>query len=120
MNIQTEIQSLWWENKLNVPLLLLLAVLGFSGMVGRAARAGFVPWDTGALGFTAPPGELPEDAALRRVAGSGFMSPRGWVFSGEPGSDFKTEPVEDLFSGVKHLQTYFPNVITSIMRGWNN
>lgn len=96
-------------------MLLLLAVLGFSGMVGRAARAGFVPWGTGGLGFNGPPGELHEDAALTRVAGSGFTSPRGWAFSGEPGSDLETEPVEDLFSGVKQLQPRIPTVITRFM-----
>lgn len=100
MNIQTETES-----PVGVPMLLLLAVLGFTGMEGRAARAGFIPWGTGGLGFTGPPGELHEDAALRRVAGSCFTSPRGWVFSGEPGSDFKTEPVDDLFSGAKQLKT---------------
>lgn len=107
-----------WESELNVPMLLLLAVRGFRGMVGRAARAGFVPWDTGGLGFTGPPGELPKDAALWRVAGSGFKSPRGWVFSGEPGSDFKTKPVEDLFSGAKHIKPYVPIAISRYMCGW--
>lgn len=99
-------------------MLLLLAVLGFCGMEGRAARAGFVPWGTGGLGFTGPPGELHDDEALSRADGSGFMSPRGWVLSGDSGSDFKTKPVEDLFSGVKQLQTYFPTVITRYMCGW--
>lgn len=98
-------------------MLLLLAVLGFTGMVGRAARAGFVPWGTGGLGFIDPPGEEHEDAALTREAGSGLMSPRGWAFSGEPGSDLETEPVEDLFSGVKQLQTNIPTVITRFMCG---
>lgn len=84
-------------------LLLLLLVLGFCGMVGRAARAGFVPWGTGGFGLTGPPGELEEDVALRRVAGSGFASPRGGVFSGEPGSDLTIEPVGDLFSEVVGL-----------------
>lgn len=96
-------------------MLLLLAVLGLTGMVGRAARAGFVPWGTGGLGFIAPPGELHEDAALTRAAGSGFMSPRGWAFSGEPGSDLESDPVEDLFSGVKQSQPHMPTVITRFM-----
>lgn len=72
-------------------------------MVGRAARAGFVPWGTGGFGLTGPPGELEEDVALRRVAGSGLASPRGGVFSGEPGSDLTIEPVGDLFSEVVGL-----------------
>ncbi len=67
--------------------LLLLPVLGFCGMVGRAASAGFAPCGTGGFGLTGPPGELEEDVALRRGAGSGLVSPRGGVFSGEPGSD---------------------------------
>lgn len=99
-------------------MLLLLAVLGFRAMEGRAARAGFVPWGTSGLGFIGPPGELHEDAALARVASSGFVSPRAWVFSGEPGSDLETEPVEDLFSGVKKLQPDIPTVITRSM--WIN
>lgn len=81
-------------------LLLLLVVLGFCGMVGRAARAGLIPCGTGGFGLTGPPGELEEDAALRRVAGSGLVSPRGGVFSGEPGSDLMIELVGDLFSEV--------------------
>lgn len=96
-------------------MLLVLAVRGFSGMLGRAARAGFVPWGTGGLGFIGPPGELHEDAALTRVAGSGFMSARGLAFSGEPGSDLEIEPVEDLFSGVKQLQPHTPTVITRLV-----
>lgn len=79
-------------------LLLLLLVLGFCGMVGRAASAGFAPCGTGGLGLTGPPGELEEDVALRRGAGSGLVSPRGGVFSGEPGSDLITEPLGDLLS----------------------
>lgn len=73
----------------NLPMLLLLLVLGFCGMVGRAARVGFGPWGT----------------ALRRVAGSGLVSPREWVFSGEPGSDLRTEAVEDRFSEAAGLAT---------------
>lgn len=73
----------------NKPMLLLLLVFGFCGMVGRAARAGFVPCGT----------------ALRRVAASGLVSPRGWVFSGEPGSNLKTEAVEDRFSEAAGLAT---------------
>lgn len=97
-------------------MLLLLAVLGLTGMVGRAARAGFVPWGTGGLGFIGPPpGELHEDAALTRAAGSGFTSPRGWAFSGEPGSDLESDPVEDRFSGVKQLQPHIPTVMTRFM-----
>lgn len=84
-------------------LLLLLVVLGFCGMVGRAARVGFVPWGTGGFGLTGPPGELEGDVALRRVAGSGLASPRGGVFSREPGSDLTIEPVGDLFSEVVGL-----------------
>lgn len=92
-----------------VPMLLVLAVLGLTGMVGRAARAGFAPWGTGGLGVVGPPGELHGDAALTRAAGSGFTSPRGWAFSGEPGSDLESDPVEDLFSGVKQLQPHILN-----------
>lgn len=81
-------------------LLLLFVVLGFCGIVGRAARAGFAPCGTGGLGLTGPPGELEEDVALRRGAGSGLVSPRGEVFSGEAGSGLQTEPPGDLLSGV--------------------
>lgn len=69
-------------------LLLLLVVLGFCGMVGRAARVGFAACGTGGFGVAAPPGELEEDVTRRRVATSGLVSPRGGVFSGEPGSDW--------------------------------
>lgn len=83
-------------------LLLLLGVLGFCGRVGLEARAGFAPCGTGGLGLTGPPGELEEDVALRRGAGSGLVSPRGGVFSGEPvgGSGLLTGPLGDLLSGV--------------------
>lgn len=66
-------------------------------MVGRAARAGFVPCGTGGLGLTGPPEELEEEVALRRGARSGFVSPRGGLFSGEPvgGSDLLIEPLGD-------------------------
>lgn len=84
-----------------VPMLLLvLVVLGFCGMVGRAARAGFAPCGTGGLGLTGPPEELEEDVALRRGTGSGLVSPRGEVFSGEAGSGLLMEQLGDLFSGV--------------------
>lgn len=86
-------------NPLTVPmLLLLLLVRGFCGMVGRAASAGFAPCGTGGFGLTGPPGELEEDVALTRGAGSGLVSPRGGDFSGEPGSDLLIEPLEGLFS----------------------
>lgn len=86
---------------LTVPvLLLLLVVLGFCGIVGRAARAGFAPCGTGGLGLTGPPGELEEDVALRRGTGSGLVSPRGEVFSGDAGSALLMEPLGDLLSGV--------------------
>lgn len=98
-------------------MLRLLGVLGFNGMVGRAASAGFVPWGTGGLGFMGPPGELHEDVALTRVAGSGCPSPRRWAFSGEPESDLETEPVEDRFSGVKQLQSHNTTVITRFVFG---
>lgn len=80
-------------------LLLLVTVLGFCGMVGRAARAGFAPCGTGGLGLTGPPGELEEGVALRRETGSGLVSPRGSVFSGEPGSGLLIEPLGDRLSG---------------------
>ncbi len=80
-------------------LLLLLLVLGFCGMVGRAASAGFAPCGTGGFGLTGPPGGLEEEAALTRGAGSGLVSLlRGEVFSGEPGSGLFIEPVGDLLS----------------------
>lgn len=81
-------------------LLLVLVVLGFCGMLGRAANAGFAPCGTGGLGLSGPPGELDEDVALTRGAGSGLASPRGGVFSGEPvgGSDLLIEPLGDLLS----------------------
>ena len=83
----------------DVPMLLLLLVVrGFWGMVGRAASAGFAPSGTGGFGLTGPPGELDDDVDLRRRAGSGLASPRGGVFSGEPGSDLLTELVGDLLS----------------------
>lgn len=72
------------ESELSSMLLLLLGFLGFCGRVGLAARAGFAPCGTGGLGLTGPPGEFEEDVALRRGAGSGLVSPRGGVFSGEP------------------------------------
>lgn len=65
-------------------LLLRLVFLGFWGRVGRAAREGFAPCGTGGLGLTDPPGELEEDVALGRGAGSGLVSIRGGLFSGEP------------------------------------
>lgn len=74
-------------------MLLLLVVLGFCGMLGRAAKAGFIPCGTGGFG-------LAEDVALRRGAGSGLGSLRGGVFSGEPGSNLMIEPAGDLFSVV--------------------
>lgn len=83
-------------------LLLLLVVLGFCGMVGRAARAGFAACGTGGFGVAAPPGELEEDATRRRVATSGLVSARGGVFSGEPGSDW------DLFSDEVGLAADIP------------
>lgn len=79
-------------------LLLLLVVLGFCGMVGRAARAGFAPCGTGGLGPNVPPGELEEDVPLRRETGSGLVSTRGRVFSGEPGSGLM-ELLGDRLSG---------------------
>lgn len=83
-------------------LLLVLLVLGFCAMEGRAARAGFAPCGTGGLGLNGPPGELEEDVALRRGTGSGLVSPRGGLFSGEPvgGSDLLIEPLGDLLSEV--------------------
>lgn len=88
--------------QLSVPMLL---VLGFCGMVGRAAREGFVPWGTGGFGLSGPPGEVAADVALRRGTGSGLVSPRGGFLSGEPGSDLTAEPVRDLFSEALGLVT---------------
>lgn len=85
---------------LSVPVLLLLPVVfGFWAMLGRAARAGFAPCGNGGLGLTGPPGELEEDVALRRGPGSGLVSTRGKVFSGEPGSGLLMEPLGDRLSG---------------------
>ena len=69
-------------------------------MVGRAASAGFAPCGTGGLGLTGPEGELEEDAALRRVASSGLVSPRVEVFSGAAESALIMEPLGDLLSVV--------------------
>lgn len=80
-----------------VPVLLLL-LFGFVGMVGRAARVGFAPCGTGGFGLTGPPEGLEEDAALDRGAGSGLVSPRRPVFSGELGSDLLTTPGGGLLS----------------------
>lgn len=81
-------------------VLLLLVLLGFWGIVGLAARAGFAPCGIGGFGLTGPPGELEEDVALRRGAGSGLVSIRGGVFSGEPirGSGLLPDPHGGLLS----------------------
>lgn len=68
--------------------------------MGRAARAGFAPCGIGGLGLTCPPGELEEEVALRRRAGSGFASARGGGFSAGPvaASDWLIEPLGDRLS----------------------
>lgn len=83
-------------------LLLLLLVLGFCGMLGRAARVGFAPGGISGLGLIGPPGEVEEDVALTRGAGSGLASPRAGIFSGEPVSGLLMEPLGALLlSGVE-------------------
>lgn len=90
----------WWPAySLKVPaVLLLLLVLGFWGMVGRAARAGFAPCGTGGFGVPGLTGELEEDVALTRVAGSGFGSLRVEDLSGAAGLVLLLELLGDLLS----------------------
>lgn len=78
--------------------LLLLVVLGFCGMVGRAARVGFAPCGTGGLGLPGPVGELEEDVFLRRVPCSVLVSPRTEDFSGGAESALLMELLGDLLS----------------------
>lgn len=84
-----------------IPMLLPLLVLGFCGMVGRAARAGFAPCGTGGLGFTGPAGEVEEDVALRRAAGSSLVSLRAEVFSEAKALALLVEQLEVLVSVVE-------------------
>lgn len=110
------------KEALRVPiLLLLLGVLGFCGRVGLAARAGFAPCGNGGFGLTGPPGELEEEVALIRGTGSGLISPRGVVLSGEPvgRSDLLMEPLGKILwgglrLGCSHIQKKMHMVISCI------
>lgn len=110
-------------------LRLLLGVFGFWGRLGRAARESFTPWGIGGLGLMGPPGELEEEAALGRGAGSGLVSTRGGVFSGEPvgESDLLTEPVRILLCGSHstygitaygHFSKQTANTSSHFLEGW--